>query len=302
MGKKILIISNSILILCILFLLYSKFHVDKIKLNCNFSNSIPHNLLNIIYEEEFLNIAKDLSLIMIFNKLPFKSNIEDIEKLYKKYKDNINFFTLFNKRFHFNSAINFPYKLITKTKLKIICNYDNHILDRNFFILEKNNKIIHVSNNLSLININFLLSKEINPNYQYNDYAIPTEKFKENIINRLKKGSIYLFDLNTSKFINSDEIIQYSKIYFIHGECSPCELKRLISKLRLKQIIENDNFAIVFSVYGNSFELHPLIKEYKIHVPIFLDKNDEFNLFSVITEEINNPIIISVNKIWEKID
>lgn len=57
---------------------------------------------------------------------------------------------------------------------------------------------------------------------------------------------------------------------------------------------DDEKHIIVFSVFADSFKLNAISGEGNLNVPAYLDVNDEFDLFSTITNDKENPLIIDL--------
>ncbi len=71
----------------------------------------------------------------------------------------------------------------------------------------------------------------------------------------------------------------------------------MLSNIKIKKILEPGEIIIIFSVMADRFELGNILNEQKLKLEIHLDQNDEFGLFSVITDDNNNPVIIDAAEI-----
>lgn len=285
---------NAVLILAILVLFFFNFFKKEVVFNCSYDTK-PGKLLELI-ENRFPGISiKDVSAFFIFNQLPSLADMETLHKLHTKFKDNITILVLFNKKFKYDKPIAFPYKFLSR--LKIACQKDNEMFDKNYYVILENNRIRYTESKLELFNLAFLLQKQKNPQLKYTNFAIPSDELKRKIAARLSKGSLRLLKLTS----NEEEILEgvsgISKVYFIHASCSTCQLKDLFSKLKLKQIIDNhEKNVIIFSVFADSHKLSEIIEGVSLDMDIYLDINDVFDLFSTITDEKNNPLIIDIKK------
>ena len=75
------------------------------------------------------------------------------------------------------------------------------------------------------------------------------------------------------------------KSNYLYPEKTDLLLKELNDK---KQIV-------IFSVFADRYKLKPLLSGHSIGVPIYLDTNDVFELYTTITNEKENPLIIDLN-------
>ena len=144
-----------------------------------------------------------------------------------------------------------------------------------------------------------MVMKKINPNLRYNDLVLGASELKTRVMNRIREGNLNLFSLEKAGFERIESVITsgISRIYFIHADCSTCQLKSLLSNIKLKQILDPGEIVLIFSVIADSFELGRVLQEQKIDLRVLIDQNDEFSLFSTITDEKNNPLIIDASEI-----
>lgn len=280
------------LVSAILAVLYLQFHKKVIVFNCAYDTK-PDELLEFIENRIPGNSKKDVAAFFIFNQLPSLSNMETLNKLYAKFKNEITILALFNKKFKYSKPMVFPHKFFPR--LKISCQKDKDVFDKNYFVILKNNRIRYTESKMELVNLVFLLQKYRNPQLTYSDFAVPSEELKRKITARLKDGNLQLLKLSSNENELLKDISDISRVYFVHASCSTCQLKELFTKLKLKQIIDNnEKNVIIFSVFADSFKLNKLIEGVNLNMDIYLDINDEFGLFSTITDEKENPLIIDL--------
>ena len=296
--KKNILILNAFLILVIAVILIFQFYERDVEFDCNF-DAKPSKLLEIV-SRKFPEISiRDVSVLFVFNQLPSKSDVEAIEKLHSILKDDITVLTLFNRRFKYNRPIKFPYKFLSH--LKILCRSKKkageETVGENYFLLLKNKKIQYIDKKIDLGTMAFLIQKKLNPQLGYNDFAISTEDLRKKILQRLKKGELHLWRLNPNREETLPDLAEISRLYFIHASCSTCQLKSLFSKIKLKQIVDDRGRPMaIFSVFADRFKLTPILKEINVNLPIYLDVNDEFDLFSTIFNDRDSPLIIDLKK------
>ncbi len=192
---------NAVLILAILVVFFFKFFKKEVVFNCSY-DAKPGKLLELI-ENRFPGISiKDVSAFFIFNQLPSLADMESLHKLYAKFKDNVTILALFNKKFKYDKPIAFPYKFLSR--LKIVCQKNNEMSDKNYYVILKNNRIRYTESKLELFNLVFLLQKHKNPQLKYTNFAVPSDELKRKIAARLRKGSLRLLKLNS----NEEEILK----------------------------------------------------------------------------------------------
>lgn len=123
------------------------------------------------------------------------------------------------------------------------------------------------------------------------------DRLKQKVIKEINRGNLDLLQLNSGDVAKVSNMItegKVSKIYFFHAQCSSCQLKTILSNIKLKQVFETGKNIIIFSVMANSYKLEPIIRESNLTLPVYLDSTDKFNLFSTITDDRQNPVIIDI--------
>jgi hypothetical protein len=290
--KKNFLLLNAILIIAIVTVLLLTFYKKEVVFDCNF-DAEPHGLLEIIHQS-FPDISlKDVSVVFVFNRLPSKSDIQTIEKLHYKYKEEMSVLTLFTRKFKSNQPLRIPHKFLSHSK--ITCKKEKGFTEGNFFVLLSNGKVQHVDTKLDLVDMAFLVRKKLDPQLGYSDFALSSGDLRNRIVQRLNKGNLHLMRLDTGNEDFLKDLTGISRIYFIHAACSTCQLKSLFNNLKLKQILDGSEKAvIIFSVFADSFSLNEILDESDLKMPVYLDLKDEFDLFSIITNDRENPIIIDL--------
>ena len=294
--KNPIFILNSVLVVFILLFLVLKFYKAQVIIDSTFGSK-PDELIKLV-SDYFADISnKETEVVFVFNDLPTRSQIDLIEKLYKKFNTKAAIFALFNTEFRSESKMNFPYHfskhLVVKYK-KSGSHFKN-----NFFVILKNKRIEYFEESFNLSNIAFLVQKKINPNLEYRDVALSMAQLKTRIIKRLKENNLVLLSIKKGEYENIDTNFSkgLSKIYFFHATCSSCQLKSIVSNIKIKKILEPGEIRVIFSVIADRFELSNILNEQKLELEIYVDQNDEFGLFSVITDDKDNPIIIDSDDI-----
>jgi hypothetical protein len=230
----------------------------------------------------------------VFNDLPSKSNVESIEKLNWKFSGQINILALFTKKFSFEKK-SFPY--IFLNRLKIVCKRKKSMFRKGFYLIIKKNRVVYSDNDFDFANLAFVVQKNISPHLTYKDYAISSEELKEKIKKKLKKGDFNLLQLHTKQVINVGTITRdVSKIQFFHSSCSTCQLKSIMSNLRINRMLADEKQVLIFSVLADSFALKKIIHSQN-KLDIYLDTYDELDLMSVVVDEKVNPLIIDTSEI-----
>lgn len=268
------------------FSIYKK----QVECNCRY-DSYPKKLLEIIDKEFPGNSIHNLSLLFVFNQLPRPSDLEIAQKIYNKYKSDISLQVLFNRKFKYERPITFPHTFLRNHK--ITCKNGSQIIEKNYYMIIYKDKVKYVDSIINLSDLAILIKKNLDPSVKYLDLAVSTQKLKEKISSRLKRGHIRLLNLNSDEAVKLDDFSKISKVIFVHAACSECQLKELFSKLRLQQIIDShEKHIILFSIFADSSSLIKLIASNNFKVQIYLDIYDEFDLFSVITNDKENPLVI----------
>lgn len=294
--KNPIFILNSVLVVSIIFFFLLKFYRVQVIFDGTFGSK-PDELIKIISDCFPNSSNQEIEVVFVFNSLPSRSQIEYLEKLYKKFSNNAGIFALFNTKFRGTLKMSFPYHFSNHLVIKYKKNGEN--VQDNFFMILKNKRIEYIEGNFNFADVAFLVQKKINPNLEYRDVALSAAKLKTQIINRLKEKNPVLFSIDTGEYekIAPNFSKGLSKIYFFHAKCSSCQLKSMLSNIKIKKILEPGKIRVIFSVMADRFELSKILNEQKLGPGIYIDQNDEFGLFSVITDDKNNPIIIDAGEI-----
>jgi hypothetical protein len=292
--KKIFFVLNSLLAIVIIAILYQRFYIKEINFDCQ-HNSLPNELLKEISAHDIELSTNSNAMLFFFNEVPLLSSMEDIEKLYFKNKGKVSFFVIFTKRFLMNIEMRFPYKMIDN--VKFVCS--NRALDKNFYLVLKDKKIIYADNGFNLFDMNFMIQKSLCPGKKLNDYQASIGRVKKKIIKSFKKDDFSLLQMGKNSFSRLHNLNEYSQIYFFHLNCSACNIKKILSEIKVKQVVEEKKIAIVFSVLANTYELQSLIDFTRLDTPVFVDYKDHFELVSVISDEKKFPIVINREELEE---
>lgn len=292
--KKIFIALNTLLAIAVLVMLYQRFYTKEINFDCQY-NCLPNELLKEIAAQGIDISNNSNAMLFFFNEVPHLSNLEDIEKLYLKNKRNVSFFVIFTKRILLDTEFMFPYKMIDN--VKFVCLKRN--FEKNFFLVLKDRKIIYADSGFNLFDMNFMIQKNLNPHKKLNDYQSSIESVKEKIFINFKKGDFSLLQVGKNSYSKWYILNEYSQIYFFHLNCSACNIKKILSEIKVKQVVEEKKVAIVFSVLANKHELQSLIDFDSLETPVFIDYRDQFDLLSVISDEKKFPIVIDREELKE---
>ena len=296
LGRPLLVVLNLVLVVLIIFFLFLKFYKIRVQFDSNFGTQ-PVPLLKLM-GKYFPNLpAKEIEVIFVFNSLPSGSQLEAMEKLYKKVGSKANISAIFTSRFKIPFKISFPYHFSRQLVIQYLKNKSP--IKNNFYVILRNKRIDYLDEIRNAANTAFMVMKKINHNLRYNDLVLGTSALKNRVLNRILAGNLNFFPLEKAEYERIESFINsgISRIYFIHANCSSCQLKSLLSNIKLKQILDPGEIMIIFSVMADSFELGRVLQEQKIDLRVLIDQNDEFNLFSIITYEKNNPLIIDAAEI-----
>jgi hypothetical protein len=175
---------------------------------------------------------------------------------------------------------------------ELSCKNGNKLFKSNYILLIKNKKLEFIDAVMKILETNFLLEKYVHPENDYKDYALSKERLKKRIINALKKGNKNLLNIVDNRFEVFETFQNYSKIFFVVASCTTCELKEMITDMNLQQMLDNSKILIIFPIHAQESQLLAILEEEKISLPIYIDINDEFDLFSVITGKKTKLIVV----------
>lgn len=238
---------------------------------------------------------KEISMFAVFNQLPTKPKVEDLQKLHSRFNEKANIVAIFNKAFKVEQKISFPHVFPGNLRISLKTGTGITVPDH-FFVILKGNKVDYLAFNSSMTEKAFLIQERLNPERGYQDYAVSIDRLKEKITRRIKRGGLKLLHLNGESGEIPVDLSGFSKVYFVHAACSTCQLKSIIQSVKLKDILDGSKSAVFFSVLANSFQLSPVFDANPINIPLYLDINDQFGLFSVITNDRQNPIEIDLTQ------
>ena len=279
---RILFIINILLVCTIGFILWNKFHIKKISLDLS-HGEIPVSFLSLV-EKDFPNTgSNDISLTYIFNDLPSLNDVESINKLFHKHKNVVDFYVFFHKKFRSPYKMNFPFVFVANRELS--SRNDNKMFKSNYILLIKNKRLEYIGTVMKILETNFLLERYVHPENEYKDYALSKDRLKKRIVNALKKGNKNLLNIATNSLEVFETFKNFSKIFLVVASCTTCELKEMIADMKIQQILDNSKYLILFPIHAQESQLLAILEEEKINLPIYIDINDEFDLFSVITGE-----------------
>jgi hypothetical protein len=298
MKKKYLYILNTFLIVSIALVLFLRFKKTNVEFSCQYGGE-PVKLFDIINDQFHTEGIKDWKALFVFNQLPTRSDLASLNKLQEKFKDRLTVLTLFQQKFKTNS-LEFRYKYRFIPRIRLYCRNKRIPSGKNFFLLLNGRRLEYLDTQIELTALAPFLNKKLNPLLGYEDFAKPIDTVKKVIKARLVKGNFTLFGLQSNKekyFKNIDGI---SSVYFVHASCSSCQLNSLFSKMKLETLLEKaEKSILIFSVFADRFKLKAAATEAGINFPIYIDTNDEFDLFSTITNDSKNPLVIDMNAAGE---
>jgi hypothetical protein len=289
-AKKILVTANILLLVAILVSVRGALYKKKIIIELE-HNYEPTQLIHVINQRFNLEQKKAITLLYVFNVLPTESQLEDINKLADKYSSEIDTLVLFCKRFKTNMEMIFRYAFIDN--YIIPKDYKNIPYSENYcLILDDNNKVAYLDRNMAFSDVAYILRKAIYKNMNHQDFALSDNFLYEKIRDRIKQGNLRLFDMSKGAIVYI-ESLQNKRIYFVHAPCSTCQLKSLLPKLATISFISKEEEIVIFSFYANEHELKQMIEENHIGKDnLFIDSEDNFDLFRFITNEKNSPLVI----------
>jgi len=286
--NKVYLVNFVIIFIAVLFFINISINNKEIKIELKYKNE-PIEFINFLKNKFLEKNFNKLSIIYIFNNKPKFNNIEDMNKLFFKFKKKIQFFVLL-PHLPYNFKLN-NYKI---QKSKIICQYNENYFKSNYFVLLKNKKVIYVDDLQDIVDTSFLIKKSLTPEKGYKDYAVSIDRIRSSLLLKLKNGNIKLLNIRDNHFNTIKNFQKFSKTYFIISGCSICKLKFLIKKIKHREILSDENSIIIFPIYSHQLELSQVLNEYQINFPVFIDYYDSFNLLTIITNKDKN--IISIEK------
>jgi hypothetical protein len=288
--KSVLFLANILLIIVLAILAYFKFSKIQILFDCECGKQ-PTSLLEIAGEKFPGFNRADTKAVFIFNDRPHIDTLGDVDKLYRLYNDSASFAVLFTKDFTSDYQFQFPAKRLPRYKFSCTGTPDG--FGKNYFLIVKEGIVVYGISSLNFFDMNFAFQKLINPNINTFTAQLPTEKLKTKIVDRLNKKYIELLDVNAENMEKFEDFSGFSKIYFFHAGCSGCQLKNLIKGIKLERILNEEKPIIIFSIFANRFELKSLLDQDNIDLPVYIDTADEFLLASKITNDKDNPVVLT---------
>lgn len=292
--KRIFFIINIVLVIVLAVLLWQRFYKKTGQFQLKYGEE-PKELTAFIERQFNVEWKQPGSIIYVFNNLPVLSDISDITKLHRKHRKHLDFFVVFHRKFKLRYPLGFPYEFLSNVRTEI--SYDGATYDGNFFVLLKERRVSHFDTPQKILDMNFLIEKQIFPGKDYKDYAISGSRLKKRLTKKLIDGNLSMMHLSSNKNETFSNFKEYTKIYFIVGGCTSCELKRLVSELKLRQLLDSKKELVIFPIFADESELRPVVKDAKLELPVYVDYNDQFELFSIITGKNNKLITINASEL-----
>jgi len=296
LSNKKLIAVYAVLILAIAVVAFLFLFKEKITFSGDYGLTLPNSLIEKIEKAAPGINKKDIQLIFVFNNYPTQSEMSLIEKLHLKTKENIGVFAFFNKPFRFDNPILFPHRISRNLVIENV--KFNARQNEKYYMIISGGKIDMISNYFDLSQLGFTLQKRLNPGKDYQDYTLSIDALKSRIIDKIRKGNFDVYSVESGKYESIETVKKYSRIYFFHAPCSICRLKSYLSEVNIKGILDQKASVLIMPIMSDSFQLEEYLRESGLTIPVYLDNNDEFSLFSVITDEKKNPIIIEKSEFF----
>ena len=229
--RKVLFFVDALLIITVAVVAIFKFTKIEILFDCEYGKQ-PTALLEIV-GEKFPGINRaDTKAVFVFNDRPHIDTLDDVDKLYRLYKDSAAFAVIFTKKFTSDYQFQFPAILLPRYKFSCTGTPDG--FNKNYFLFVKEGTLVYGHNNFDFFDMNFAFQKLINPNINTFNAQLPTEKLKTKIVDRLNKKYIELLDVNAENIEKFDDFSGFSKIYFFHAGCSGCQFKEFNQKHKIE--------------------------------------------------------------------
>lgn len=262
------VVIGAFLAVGILVLLYLNFYKRTIAVDCSYGN-LSEKLIELA---AFESKNKEFLCMFLFSTLPRIGDIDLIEKIQRKYGETVTFLSLFSKRFRIVDEIEAPYRFLRNSR---ISNRNNPEWE-NWFVLLKNGKAVYASNKMEQDQILMILEKNTNLNFSYTDLSNDIERIKIELILRLRKEGVKLWNLTDRKLGSFDEMNGKGTVNFIFGECSNCQIEEIFAKLKETEQKKSEQETVyIFSFLSNPRELYESIKSYGLNSKFYYDFNDE---------------------------
>lgn len=295
--KKRLLWVNLALVVLIGVVVGIKYYKSVIRIQYKYEKS-PVELVQIIESNFDSKVDLDkLAILFVFNRHPYKSELEIIEKLDYKYKTDVQVAAVFTKKFRITFPISFTHCFLGSKRFELTKN--TSLMTDMFFVILNGKKLVYADDHLSLTQLVMLVQNNLFPDRDYEDYVISPGELKQKISDKLKLGPIEFYEAVNRKESRLT-LVPHSKVLFYHTECSPCALKSILSRLKLKSILDGKDQIIIFSALADSVALRKALLENHIDFPVYVDKKDNLNVLTIITKDLSEPLDIELNEIKKK--
>lgn len=280
-GKtRWIILVNIALSICVLSTLYFNFYKKRVVIDVNIGSE-PKILFDMLGRNN-LDLNKSIKAIFVFKSRPTLTSLENIDKLYHLYKEDIDFCAIFSSRFRLSRDFHVPHGFLIRYKFILISSIEapNNLPS---FLLISGNKIILVDRLLELFQLAKILEWKLHPATN-NNVQFSREDLRSILLGRLKKEQLDLLDINTRHFRSLGSLLSSSidEIYIVHATCSGCELNKVL--LNIGDIREKKPL-IILSVHANSYEIEALLKSQNTKASVFIDYYDSLGLLHTDLKE-----------------
>lgn len=222
-------------------------------------------------------VATGLTLITIFNDLPSESQIEDLSIIHRKHEREVTFFTIFHRRFRNSKRLDFPSLFMTTKRMFITS--QSIVMKKTIYLLFNNRRLVLMESQANLRDLHSCLMRYRFPEKKLNDYFISIEACRRKIIERFREAKGRFYEIDNRRPIAQFEIIQrFPIIYFIHAECSECELKAIIMGINQRRIWEDQEACFVFSAYGKRSALKRVMNDSGNKWKCYIDQDDQIDM------------------------
>lgn len=291
--KLLLFAVNGILLAVIIYLVYLTVYKITVAFSCEYGTQ-PAALVEIIRGHFQGNLEESnriqAQLICIFNEVPHAANLENIDKLYTLYRDKLSCKVIFTKKIRMEVPVRFPYRFLTRYRFS--CETKDIRYKQNFYLLLIGDRLVYSSKDFNFLEMNFIVKKNIEKDFSVAGSQMSVRELRERVIQKLNEKGLELLDIITNQPRRFESFSEFSEIYFFHVSCSGCQLKTMLNTLKLKKILDEEKVLIIFSIFGNRFDLKSLLEQEGIGLPVYIDSKDEFFLHSRMTNDKENPVII----------
>ncbi len=264
--KYISFVNFSLFFLIILiwsYFLYKKtiyFHID---------GENAQKIVSFLEKEFHVSIDNKLVIFIVFNTLPFSSELEDIDKIALKRIRSIKIMVFFVKllRFPFKPS----FKFITDPHLRLFAIKKDEKFRKRYFLIIKNSKVIYIGK--GIININDIVHL-IKISSSVSSYSINGSNEMEGYLKEtLKREELFLYNLKTNSYRNISNL-SFKEICFIPYICPNKKYEKLLNTNMGHRIF-------IFPVFVNSYKVKKFLSELGSISYAYFDRKDELNLLFV---------------------